>query len=406
MITLLAQAARIVGMAAAKKLMKNGGVKALRNLLSRNAGQKKVKKAAQATGEYKKGRAKGAAAGAAIATAATAANKKAGDTKPAKAASSTSSKDGRTNPKDYPTYKAPTKSAQSFRTAFAAARKAGKKTFTWEGRKYTTEKKKQVNMADSLNTHDANAGSEPAEHTLAMLEKAEQLEKNNNPERPDWLPEKFASVEAMAQAYTALEQKMGKPEEQEAPVEPSEPETTSTPSNNANEVSEVLDSAGLDFDVFQQEYNENGELSPDAYQALEEAGFPRSLVETYIQGQEALATSATNSMYEIAGGQEGYSQMMEWASNNLDPSEIEAYNATVDTGDEGITRLAVQGLVARYRSEVGTEPSLVEGTTGATSGGRFESAAEVTAAMRDPRYQNDPAYRQRVAQMMARSSVF
>ena len=234
----------------------------------------------------------------------------------------------------------------------------------------------------------------------------EQLEKNNNPERPDWLPEKFASVEAMAQAYTALEQKMGKPEEQEAPAEPSEPETTSTPSNNANEVSEVLDSAGLDFDVFQQEYNENGELSPDAYQALEEAGFPRSLVETYIQGQEALATSATNSMYEIAGGQEGYSQMMEWASNNLDPSEIEAYNATVDTGDEGITRLAVQGLVARYRSEVGTEPSLVEGTTGATSGGRFESAAEVTAAMRDPRYQNDPAYRQRVAQMMARSSVF
>ena len=137
-------------------------------------------------------------------------------------------------------------------------------------------------MADSLNTHDANAGSEPAEHTLAMLEKAEQLEKNNNPERPDWLPEKFASVEAMAQAYTALEQKMGKTEEQEAPAEPSEPEATSTPSNNANEVSEVLDNAGLDFDVFQQEYNENGKLSPDAYQALEEAGFPRSLVETYI----------------------------------------------------------------------------------------------------------------------------
>ena len=59
-------------------------------------------------------------------------------------------------------------------------------------------------MADSLNTHDLDAGSEPAEHTLAMLEKAEQIEKNNNPERPDWLPEKFASVEAMAQAYTCL----------------------------------------------------------------------------------------------------------------------------------------------------------------------------------------------------------
>ncbi len=261
-------------------------------------------------------------------------------------------------------------------------------------------------MVDSLNTHDLDAGAEPAEHTKAMLEKAEQIEKNNNPERPDWLPEKFASVEAMAQAYTALEQKMGQPEEQDAPAEPSVPETEDTASNNANEAAEVLDNVGLDFDVFQQEYTENGELSPDAYQALEEAGFPRSLVETYIQGQEALASSATNSMYEIAGGQEGYSQMMEWAAGNLAPSEIEAYNATVDTGDEGITRLAVQGLVARYRSEVGTEPNLVEGTTGAISGGRFESAAEVTAAMRDPRYRNDPAYRQRVAQMMARSSQF
>ena len=141
MIGLLAQVARIVGMAAAKKLMKSGGVKALRNLLTRNAGQKKIEKAAKATGEYQKGRAKGAAAGAAIATAATAATKKTGDTKPATAAPPKTSKDGRTNPKDYPTYKSPTKSAASFRTAFAAARKAGKKTFTWEGRKYTTEKK-------------------------------------------------------------------------------------------------------------------------------------------------------------------------------------------------------------------------------------------------------------------------
>ena len=55
-------------------------------------------------------------------------------------------------------------------------------------------------MVDSLNTHDANAGAEPAEHTKAMLEKAEELQKNNNPDRPDWLPEKFNSVEAMAQA--------------------------------------------------------------------------------------------------------------------------------------------------------------------------------------------------------------
>lgn len=49
--------------------------------------------------------------------------------------------DGRTNPKDYPTYKKSTKSAGSFRSATAAAKKAGNKTFTWEGRRYNTKEK-------------------------------------------------------------------------------------------------------------------------------------------------------------------------------------------------------------------------------------------------------------------------
>lgn len=42
---------------------------------------------------------------------------------------------------EYPVYKKKSKSAQNFRSAFAAAKKAGKKTFTWQGRKYTTKTK-------------------------------------------------------------------------------------------------------------------------------------------------------------------------------------------------------------------------------------------------------------------------
>lgn len=43
--------------------------------------------------------------------------------------------------KDFPTYDKNSKSATSFRSATAAAKKAGKKTFTWEGRKYSTKEK-------------------------------------------------------------------------------------------------------------------------------------------------------------------------------------------------------------------------------------------------------------------------
>jgi histone H1/5 len=42
---------------------------------------------------------------------------------------------------DYPVYAKKSDKAASFRKAFAAARKSGKKTFTWDGRKYNTKVK-------------------------------------------------------------------------------------------------------------------------------------------------------------------------------------------------------------------------------------------------------------------------
>ena len=49
----------------------------------------------------------------------------------------------------------------------------------------------------------------------------------------------------------------------------------------------------------------------------------------------------------------------------------------------------------------------MQGGSGAvSSGGRFESTAELTAAMGDPRYAKDPAYRQAVADKLAKSSLF
>lgn len=42
---------------------------------------------------------------------------------------------------EYKIYKKKSKSASSFRSAFADARKSGKSIFTWRGRKYTTKVK-------------------------------------------------------------------------------------------------------------------------------------------------------------------------------------------------------------------------------------------------------------------------
>jgi hypothetical protein len=60
-------------------------------------------------------------------------------------------------------------------------------------------------MAETLNTFEEAAPNQ--EYEAEMLAKGEALETANNPNRPEWLPEKFESAEAMAQAYADLERK-------------------------------------------------------------------------------------------------------------------------------------------------------------------------------------------------------
>ena len=252
-------------------------------------------------------------------------------------------------------------------------------------------------MAEAINTYQ-EPEPENQEHVKEMLEKVEGNQQDA--ERPDWLPQKFKSAEDMAKAYSALESKLGQGNQEQE-----QEEVEATGEETASDVAELLDDKGLDFDVFQQEYNETGGLSDDAYAALDEAGFPRSVVDTWIQGQNALASQVTGEMYDIVGGQEDYNNMVSWAADTLPDSEIDAFNATMETQDPNMIRLAIQGLNARYRSEA--EPTLLQGGSGAvSSGGRFESNAELTAAMSDPRYSKDPAYRQQVADKLAKSSLF
>ena len=51
------------------------------------------------------------------------------------------------------------------------------------------------------------------------------------------------------------------------------------------------------------------------------------------------------------------------------------------------------------------QPNLLSGDVGCDVAPRFESLAELTSAMSDPKYHKDPAYRARVAQKLRFSSV-
>jgi hypothetical protein len=67
--------------------------------------------------------------------------------------------------------------------------------------------------------------------------------------------------------------------------------------------------------------------------------------------------------------------------------------------------MAVKGLYSQFISAGGNPPELSQGGTSGSSTKPYGSAAQVTEAMRDPRYSTDPAYRSNVEKRLSVSNV-
>jgi len=245
------------------------------------------------------------------------------------------------------------------------------------------------------------------EETIQPSDQSEELYIRDDG-RPEWLPEKFGSAEELAQAYKQLEQQFHSTnEENQLTAEQERFQNEEAPeimNTTPSQVHKLLDDKGLDFSVFQNEYNETGTLSQEAIKALDDVGISEQMVSTWLQGQEAVAEQAVEHLYKEVGGEESYNLMMEWAADNLQPWEVEAYNKQIENLDAN-TNFAVLGMQARYQNSVGMPPNLLSGDVGEDIAPRFESLAELTSAMSDPKYEKDPAYRARVAQKLRFSSV-
>lgn len=225
-------------------------------------------------------------------------------------------------------------------------------------------------------------------------------------DRPKWLPEKFKSAEDMAKAYAELESKMGKPAEPKADPETPPADTPPPAEATPDDANKALSERGLDMAEFSREFAEKGELSPESFAKLEQAGISKDTVNQYIEGQKALANQYESSVKSEVGGDENYTQMVTWAKANMSTEEITAFNNAVSSGDVNQAKLAVLGLSTRYSSANGSDPKRTIGGGKAGAQDAFESTAQLTEAMRDPRYKSDPAYRNAVQTKLARSSVF
>lgn len=246
------------------------------------------------------------------------------------------------------------------------------------------------------------------EHAEAMIQLAEDA---NSVERddgnPSWLPDKFETPEDLAQAYRELERKLSGSTSESVPEndEGTPPPQTPTPQPNIDEAKKALADQGLDYNKYYNEYLENSTLSEQSYKELGEKGMSTDMVDSWIQGQQAISEKIVEIAYNSVGGEEQYKTLIEWAGNSLSTNEVNAFNRALESENPDDSLFAIKSLNAQYQMANGSSPNLLQGSTGTTGSDAFQSLAQMSEAMRDPKYQTDPNFRDEVTRKLEASNL-
>jgi hypothetical protein len=236
--------------------------------------------------------------------------------------------------------------------------------------------------------------------TVDPVKRAAHLEaeaqKKAAADRPAWLPDNFKTPEDFAASYKELQTKLGTKQET-----PKEPQVTPEAAKVA------VEQAGLDMAALGREIAANGKLSDASVAALKAKGLDEATINQHVEGTKALASQYRATLAQAIGGEENLVELGAWAKVNLTDKQAAAFDAALGSGDAELASLAIRGVYSRYVEAEGSDPKLVSGEGDVSKGIEpFRDSAEVTAAMRDPRYQTSEAYRQDVAKRLGVSKLF
>ena len=123
------------------------------------------------------------------------------------------------------------------------------------------------------------------------------------------------------------------------------------------------------------------------------------------EASQTLTESDISELKGMAGGEQEYERVIGWATSNLPQKEQDMFDSVIDRGDPQAAYFAVQALMSKYKDAVGSEGDLITGKAPSNVGSTFQSQPEVVAAMSDPRYDSDPAYRRQIMEKLERSNI-
>ena len=248
-----------------------------------------------------------------------------------------------------------------------------------------------------------------------MVEEQEQL-----------LAGKYKTTEDLEKAYKELEGKLGK-QEQGLEREPqtdseseSEPEQGITAEDFYTEdgavnyettekvygekISELFKENEIDPFKMNEHFMQNeGTLTDEMYETLNNAGLNKDLVDSYLQGVRAdagfntttaptLSDPEIQEIQSIAGGKAGYEQLMTWASENMTDADAKNFDEVIETANKAAVTFAVKALMGQYEDAVGRDSNLIQGKASRPTE-TYRSMAEVVRDMGNPLYDTDEAYR-------------
>ncbi len=277
-------------------------------------------------------------------------------------------------------------------------------------------------MAETIRydtSDDPSVAQEQAERDAKNLAIGEDLMQKQD----KMLAGKYKSAEDLEAAYLELQKKLG-----DAPAtEEAEPETEYqlyTDDGNVNydtanelygeQLGNLFKSNDIDpFEMSKHFEENNGTLSDDMYSKLATAGLNREIVDNYLAGvkgelgiqseQPVLSDAEVNDLKNIAGGERGYNQLMDWAGNNLTAQDAKSYDDVLATGNKAAISFAIKALMGQYEDANGRDSNIVTGKQSSTE--NYRSMAEVVRDMNKPEYRTDEAFRDDVIRKLAQSNL-
>lgn len=191
-------------------------------------------------------------------------------------------------------------------------------------------------------------------------------------ERPEWLPEKFQSPQAMAESYAELEKKLG--------------------SNQAPESYDISDDRYEGFE-FNRDEDLTGFMELAKQNGIPQEGFEQML-DFYVESEKSRGAQDMQARTDIAletfGGQESFnkavSDLKTMANAQLDSDQQQLLHIATSASQQ--SGAAVIQLVSSILSN--REPTQLGSRTIVNNTG--PSKDEILKRMEDPRYKTDPAF--------------